>query len=125
MKQNNMLAMILAGGRGSRLHELTNKVAKPAVSYGGKYKIIDFPISNCANSGIEIEEYTPLQIKQALTGYGRADKKQVQLMVKTILNLKEVPKPDDTADALAAAICHGHSTSGRRMMNQLMKGGVR
>ena len=54
MKQNSMLAMILAGGRGSRLHDLTNKVAKPAVSYGGKYKIIDFPLSNCANSGIDV-----------------------------------------------------------------------
>ncbi len=54
MKQNTMLAMILAGGRGSRLHELTNKVAKPAVSYGGRYKIVDFPLSNCANSGIDI-----------------------------------------------------------------------
>lgn len=54
MKQNNMLALILAGGRGSRLHDLTNKVAKPAVSYGGKYRIIDFPLSNCANSGIDI-----------------------------------------------------------------------
>ena len=54
MKQNNMLAMILAGGRGSRLHELTNKVAKPAVSYGGKYRIIDFSLSNCANSGIDV-----------------------------------------------------------------------
>ncbi len=54
MKQNNMLAMILAGGRGSRLHDLTNKVAKPAVSYGGKYRIVDFPLSNCANSGIDI-----------------------------------------------------------------------
>ena len=54
MKQNNMLAMILAGGRGSRLHELTNKVAKPAVFYGGKYRIIDFPLSNCANSGIDV-----------------------------------------------------------------------
>ena len=54
MKQNNMLAMILAGGRGSRLHDLTQKVAKPAVSYGGKYRIIDFPLSNCANSGIDI-----------------------------------------------------------------------
>ena len=53
MKQHNMLAMILAGGRGSRLHDLTNKVAKPAVSYGGKYRIIDFPLSNCANSGID------------------------------------------------------------------------
>ena len=54
MKQNNMLAMILAGGRGSRLHELTNRVAKPAVSYGGKYCIVDFPLSNCANSGVDI-----------------------------------------------------------------------
>ena len=54
MKQNNMLAMILAGGRGSRLHELTNKVAKPAVSYGGKYRSVDFPLSNCANSGVDI-----------------------------------------------------------------------
>lgn len=54
MKQNSMLAMILAGGRGSRLHDLTNKVAKPAVSYGGKYRIVDFPLSNCANSGIDI-----------------------------------------------------------------------
>ena len=62
----------------------------------------------CANSGLDIFEYTPLQIKQGIVGYGRADKKQIQAMVKTILNLKEVPKPDDTADALAAAICHGH-----------------
>lgn len=54
MKQNDMLAMILAGGRGSRLHDLTNKMAKPAVSYGGKYRIIDFPLSNCANSGIDL-----------------------------------------------------------------------
>ena len=54
MKQNSMLAMILAGGRGSRLHELTNRVAKPAVSYGGKYRIVDFPLSNCANSGVDI-----------------------------------------------------------------------
>ena len=54
MNQNNMVAMILAGGRGSRLHDLTNKVAKPAVSYGGKYRIVDFPLSNCANSGIDV-----------------------------------------------------------------------
>jgi crossover junction endodeoxyribonuclease RuvC len=66
----------------------------------------------CANSGLKIYEYTPLQIKQALVGYGRAEKGQVQAMVKTILNLDESPKPDDTADALAAAICHGNS-SGR------------
>ena len=54
MKQTEMLAMILAGGRGSRLKELTNKVAKPAVSFGGKYRIVDFPLSNCANSGIDV-----------------------------------------------------------------------
>ncbi len=53
-KKNNMIAMILAGGRGSRLHDLTNKVAKPAVPYGGKYRIVDFPLSNCANSGIDV-----------------------------------------------------------------------
>lgn len=57
-------------------------------------------------SGLQLFEYTPLQIKQALTGYGRADKKQIQEMVRIILALDEVPKPDDCADALAAAICH-------------------
>jgi crossover junction endodeoxyribonuclease RuvC len=56
--------------------------------------------------GMTLFEYTPLQIKQALTGYGRADKKQIQEMVRTILGLKEIPKPDDCADALACAICH-------------------
>lgn len=70
----------------------------------------------CANSGLEIAEYTPLQIKQALVGNGRAEKKQVQFMVKTLLNLKEVPKPDDTADALAAAVCHGHSAGSRNRL---------
>jgi crossover junction endodeoxyribonuclease RuvC len=67
----------------------------------------------CVNGGLEVNEYTPLQIKQALVGYGRADKKQVQAMVKAILNLSEVPKPDDTADAVAAAICHGHCAGNR------------
>ncbi len=57
-------------------------------------------------ANLKIAEYTPLQIKQALTGYGRADKKQIQEMVRVILNLKEVPKPDDCADAIAAAITH-------------------
>jgi crossover junction endodeoxyribonuclease RuvC len=57
-------------------------------------------------SGLDIFEYTPMQIKQAVTGYGRAEKKQIQEMVRVILQLKEVPKPDDCADALAAAITH-------------------
>lgn len=59
---------------------------------------------------LELAEYTPLQIKQAITGYGRADKKQIQEMVRVILELKVVPKPDDCADALAAAICHAQTT---------------
>jgi len=58
---------------------------------------------------LNIFEYTPLQVKQAVVGYGRADKKQVQQMVKMLLNLSEIPKPDDVADALAIAICHAHS----------------
>lgn len=57
-------------------------------------------------AGLTIHEYTPMQIKQALTGYGRAEKKQIQEMVRVILQLKEIPKPDDAADALAAAITH-------------------
>jgi crossover junction endodeoxyribonuclease RuvC len=61
------------------------------------------------NLSVPIYEYTPLQIKQAITGYGRADKAQMQQMVKTLLGLAVIPKPDDAADALAAAICHGHS----------------
>lgn len=59
---------------------------------------------------IEFAEYTPLQVKQSVVGYGRAEKKQVQEMTKTILGLDKIPKPDDTADALAMAICHGHSS---------------
>jgi crossover junction endodeoxyribonuclease RuvC len=55
---------------------------------------------------LPVESYTPLQVKQALTGYGRAEKKQIQLMVKNILKLKNIPKPDDAADAVAIAICH-------------------
>ncbi len=57
-------------------------------------------------AGLEIFEYTPLQIKQALTGYGRAEKKQIQEMVRVVLQLKDIPRPDDCADALAAAITH-------------------
>ena len=58
--------------------------------------------------GVKVNEYTPLQVKQAVTGYGRAEKHQVMEMVKNLLNLAKIPKPDDTADALAIAICHGH-----------------
>ncbi len=60
-------------------------------------------------NNLEIFEYTPLQVKQSVVGYGRAEKKQIQEMTKIILNLRQIPKPDDTADALAMAICHAHS----------------
>jgi len=61
------------------------------------------------NAGLPVAEYTPLQVKQSVVGYGRAAKQQVQYMVKTLLNLKEIPQPDDAADALAIAICHLHA----------------
>jgi crossover junction endodeoxyribonuclease RuvC len=64
-----------------------------------------------AKNGVEIAEFTPLQVKQAVSGYGRAEKDQVQRMVKMILGLKTVPKPDDTADALALAICCANTVS--------------
>ena len=64
-------------------------------------------------AGVPVQEYTPLQVKQSVTGYGRAEKKQVITMVTMLLGLKQPPKPDDTADALAIAICHGHSGCSR------------
>ncbi len=66
-------------------------------------------VLSAANNNKEIFEYTPLQVKQGVVGYGRADKGQVQQMVKTLLNLSKIPKPDDVADALAVAICHAHT----------------
>ncbi|OGZ33684.1 MAG: crossover junction endodeoxyribonuclease RuvC [Candidatus Portnoybacteria bacterium RBG_19FT_COMBO_36_7] len=61
-----------------------------------------------ANLGVPVIEFTPLQVKQAVSGYGRAEKQQIQKMVKLLLDLKEIPKPDDAADALAIAICGAH-----------------
>ena len=66
-------------------------------------------LEGCARRTKELYEYTPLQVKQAVVGYGRAEKQQVQFMVKTLLQLREIPKPDDAADALAIAICHAQS----------------
>jgi len=66
-------------------------------------------ILSLAEAGLSIYEYGPVEIKQAVVGYGRASKNQVQQMVKMLLNLQEIPKPDDAADALAVAICHIHS----------------
>ena len=66
-------------------------------------------VTSAASCGISIFEYTPLQVKQAVAGYGRADKQQVQQMIKTLLHLNEIPRPDDAADALAIAVCHAHT----------------
>ncbi len=93
-----------------------NSNAKTAILVGEARGVA---VLACAKGNLKINEYTPLQIKQALVGYGRADKTQVQFMVKTMLNLKEVPKPDDTADALAAAICHGHSAGRRDILKRI------
>lgn len=92
-----------------------NSNAKTAIMVGQARGVA---VLACANSGIPIYEYTPLQIKQGLVGYGRADKKQIQAMVKMMLGLREVPKPDDTADALAAAICHGNTSASRKRMEK-------
>ena len=73
------------------------------------------------NSGVPVYEYTPLQVKQAVTGFGRAEKKQVMEMTRLLLNLDKVPKPDDTADALAIAICHAHSCGS--MLGKINDGG--
>ncbi|MBQ3602774.1 MAG: crossover junction endodeoxyribonuclease RuvC [Clostridia bacterium] len=74
-----------------------------------------------AQGGLDISEYTPLQVKQSVVGYGRAEKKQVQEMTRLMLNLQSVPKPDDTADALALAICHAHSAGS--LLGQMKKYG--
>jgi len=67
-------------------------------------------VLSAAERSIPIFEYTPLQVKSAVVGYGKAEKKQVMEMTRQLLNLAQIPKPDDAADALAIAICHGHST---------------
>ncbi len=83
-----------------------NKNVKTAVAAAHGRGVV---LAAAARSGAEVFEYTPLQVKQAVVGYGRAEKSQVQQMVKAILNLSEIPKPDDVADALAVAMCHGQS----------------
>ena len=71
-----------------------------------------------AQAGLTIHEYTPLEIKQAVVGYGRAEKTQIQQMVKMLLQLNFIPQPDDAADALAIAICHAHSAKFTRMKDE-------
>jgi crossover junction endodeoxyribonuclease RuvC len=71
-----------------------------------------------AEAGLPVGEYTPMEVKQAVVGYGGADKNQVQQMVKALLGLEELPKPDDAADALAVAICHVHSARMRALYQE-------
>lgn len=71
-----------------------------------------------ADAGLPVSEYTPLQVKRAIVGYGRGTKHQIQQMVRILLGLKEVPQPDDAADALAVAICHLHSARFSQLLSQ-------
>lgn len=89
-----------------------NKNVKTAITVGHARGV---EILACKNKGLEIYEYTPLQIKQAITGYGRAEKSQIQEMTKMLLNLDKIPKPDDAADALAVAITHGSALNFKEM----------
>lgn len=78
----------------------------------------------CAEQhGLRMYEYTPLQIKQAVVGYGKADKHQVMDMTRRILKLSQIPKPDDAADALAVAICHGHCATGIQLQEKVIQSG--
>ncbi|HLV09576.1 MAG TPA: crossover junction endodeoxyribonuclease RuvC [Halanaerobiales bacterium] len=83
-----------------------NQNVKTAIKVGQARGVI---LLTGAQSDLNVAEYTPLQVKQAVVGYGRADKQQVQQMVKALLNMVNIPKPDDAADALAISICHGNS----------------
>lgn len=90
-----------------------NKNTRTALAVGQARGVI---LLAAANHGIKIAEFTPLQVKMAVVGYGRAEKNQVQEMVRVILKLKTVPKPDDAADALAIAICYAHSWRRTRLL---------
>ena len=89
-----------------------NKNVRTALSVGHARGVA---ILAAAHAGASVGEYTPLQVKQAVVGYGRATKEQVQSMVKILLHMDHVPQPDDAADALAVAICHIHSRAYERL----------
>jgi crossover junction endodeoxyribonuclease RuvC len=95
-----------------------NNNAKTAIAVGQARGVI---LLSAVNAKVPFFEYTPLQVKQAVVGYGRAEKTQVQQMVKAILNLRAVPKPDDVADALAIAVCHAHSYKMLKSDNKVRK----
>ncbi len=98
-----------------------NNNAKTVIAVGQARGVI---LLAATQAGVPIFEYTPLQVKQALTGYGRAEKKQIQQMMKAMLGLEAVPKPDDVADALAIAVCHGNSVRfNQSALETALKGG--
>lgn len=94
-----------------------NKNVRSALAVGQARGVV---LLAAALAGLSVSEYTPLQVKQAVVGYGRAEKQQIQQMVKVLLRLDAVPKPDDAADALAIAICHLHSS---KSLYRLQSGG--
>ena len=91
-----------------------NKNVRTALAVGQARGVA---ILAAAHAGIPVAEYTPLQVKQAVVGYGRATKEQVQSMVRILLNMDHIPRPDDAADALAIAICHIHSQAYRQIVS--------
>ncbi|TYP73835.1 crossover junction endodeoxyribonuclease RuvC [Paenibacillus methanolicus] len=95
-----------------------NKNVTTAFSVGQARGVI---ILAAAQRGLSVSEYTPLQVKQAVVGYGKAEKRQVQEMVRMFLKLSQIPKPDDVADALAVAICHAHSSVLSQKINEVTR----
>lgn len=92
-----------------------NKNTRTAMAVGQARGVI---LLAAAHRGIPVAEYTPLQVKQGLVGFGRATKGQVQEMVRIILGLRDIPRPDDVADALGLAICHAHSSNLQKMISE-------
>src|SRR5680860_1286159 len=117
---HHRLDLVLAGLTVTRhrLLDLLRRVFRhltPVLSAGQEHNP---PRLACAQHGCEVAEYTPQQVKQAVAGYGKAGKNQVQAMVKALLNLPEIPTPDDAADALGVAICHAHSAPLRNALRK-------
>ena len=127
---SGLVSTIATQDMGARLHDIYKNLNKIVKQYAPDYIAFEdvFFVKNkktaldvASARGVvflvatqnkkQIKTYTPLQVKQSVAGWGRADKKQVQTMVKTLLSLKEAPQPDDVADALAVAICCHHTTS--------------
>lgn len=95
-----------------------NRNVTTAMSVGQARGVI---VLAAVQQGLTVAEYTPMQVKQAVVGYGKAEKRQVQEMVRMVLGLSAVPKPDDVADALAIAMCHAHSSSFQQKVSEVLK----